>query len=485
MSSIAERIKFKLEALEKYNFDEQADQESNYSEVREESVLEVELLNLENLEKDSSFTQKETEEMFQKYLSEKDSLNSNKQYFFEVEKMKMENNLNYKYNDDKYFNGRIDGNSLKFLLKKNEEAYLNQASEKNFKFQSNQFKSYSNSQSNYSTDFTKNFESNKKTQNHNYCELEDFAKENIFNCDEEEYFEKSDMYLNIDNSKCESSFNKKTFESIRSVSSKRYSESKASENQMNLREILNYGSNDNPHSYNNEINPHKTFSENSNEELNSNKNSDDENFFYNRISDGNNSDALKTTTQSKNSEASEPIRFFVFFSFIEELLFVFMMIFLLILDPIIILILKIADWVIQKINMIKGSNKYFLLDKNKTNTNFCNHLLICGEIEEVDFKHNFDHFENKIFFSLYEKYFDYFFNNCGYKKLRKTIKICFISISLFLNLIIIRSFVEKNSKILLFFLNNLYLLYHTMDIYNENLLGYSESVRWSNILEKI
>lgn len=106
-------------------------------------------------------------------------------------------------------------------------------------------------------------------------------------------------------------------------SSKRICESKASDC-FNLKEILKYGSNEYPGNSDacelNKITEKSTKEENNYIKIN--EDYENEIFYYNRISDDNCSDALKTSNQSKNSDASEHKQFFAFFNFVEKTLFV-------------------------------------------------------------------------------------------------------------------------------------------------------------------
>ena len=106
MSSIAERIKRKLEALEKYNFDEQAIEDPNYTDSSRDSDCEIELLNLENLELNSSLEQKEKNAIFL------DSMNNEKQQLFEAQKPKLEEHY-FKYMNNKNSNDHKNENTLK------------------------------------------------------------------------------------------------------------------------------------------------------------------------------------------------------------------------------------------------------------------------------------------------------------------------------------------------------------------------------------
>lgn len=80
MSSIAEKIKLKLEILEKCNFDDPPeDQNSNYTNSADESDFQIETLNLENLKENTSFSEQEKDQdhKYLIYLSEEDYFNLN------------------------------------------------------------------------------------------------------------------------------------------------------------------------------------------------------------------------------------------------------------------------------------------------------------------------------------------------------------------------------------------------------------------------
>lgn len=175
----------------------------------------------------------------------------------------------------------------------------------------------------------------------------------------------------------------------------------------------------------------------------------------------------------------------------EEFLFVIIMIILLIIDPLIIFILKVLDCINIKCTKINNSNiinNKYASGNNYNNSNKFTHYLICDENDAEEMNNNIndiDNFESNMNISCYEKYSNFVFNNYAYRKHRKTIKIVFIAIALVMNLIILTSIQDKFLKYVLFFLNNLYLLFHTMDIYNELLLGQTENLKWNNLLNEI
>ena len=132
---------------------------------------------------------------------------------------------------------------------------------------------------------------------------------------------------------------------------------------------------------------------------------------------------------------------------------------MILIDPLIIIFLKFLD-----------------LFKNKQE----------NENQENIYERNIDCLENsENRNSLYEKYRNYFLNNFIYKKHCKIIKIICIGILLLMNIIILATIHSKTLKVLFFMLNNLYLLYHSLDIYNERLIGYSENQKWNNVLNEI
>ena len=139
---------------------------------------------------------------------------------------------------------------------------------------------------------------------------------------------------------------------------------------------------------------------------------------------------------------------------------------LLALDPILVILLKFIDLIREKFTKKNedGGDSYSDLPTDVEN----------------EIMYNFENGKN---FSCYQVYNSLFFDNTICKNYRKGIKSIFIAISLFINIIILVSNMEKMLYTLLFFLNNLYLIFHTMDLYNEKLIRYTEKIQMDSLME--
>jgi hypothetical protein len=314
MSSIAEKIKLKLESFEKYNLEETYYKESFYADLDDDSNCGIELFNLENINESSVFSIQQRE-----YLREKERLHFN--FINDCKFLQNDKSANNIDKIKEYFSDKI--------LLRNPCANLNQATDIEFilLINRNQLKMYSKIHSNCSTDSTKNFESEKKLKNYHYSELESDERDKIIY--------PNDYYENY-KSKVESLVreNIKAFDSISTSSNKILCETKVYEC-MNLQEIMKYKTNENSSSFFSSE-PKNLIKESIEENKLFLKNFESENFFYQNLSDGSNSDALKTTSKTVISYLSQHKGFFAFFNFIREMFFVFMFIVLLVLDPLII-----------------------------------------------------------------------------------------------------------------------------------------------------
>jgi hypothetical protein len=483
MSIIAEKIKQKLEAFEQYYLEEPEENNSFISESEEEPKTELETINTERIKRNSTKLKEPKEEFINKYLNEKNiglSANSHSCKDFQKENNHIKNNFlflekdfNYKINE--YVSNKLNKQNLSLNSKNPEKkSQINNPNLLNLNNINN--KNNLNYQMNYSTDHSQNIDSNAKQSNFNYIEL-GYSCENTF-----DYFNEEINNLSSENKSILISLKQEEKIGLNASGS---AESKIEKQKSNifdeninftLRKITSLGKDSNE----------KTESEKFDEiELH-----ERESFFYKKFEDDNfnenkNEESEKNFEAFKVNKNSLWRKFFLpSFYFIEEFIFVFLMVILLILDPIILIFLKFVDFIYTKINNHCIKKNYSKVDDVFINNN--NHLLFCCAIEEIDTKNIGNFYENRIYnVTLCEKYFNYFFNNCAYKKQRNIIKVSFIVIALLINLYILMNFQEKKTKLLLFFLNNLYLLYHTMDLFNEKLLNYTENIGWNKIINKI
>lgn len=523
MSSIAEKIKQKLEAFNQYNYEEPEEKDNYLSESEEEPKIELESLNIEKLKR-NSLKLKETNEEFQtKYLIEKNIEicgNSQSCKNFEVERntennyLFAEKDLNYKINE--YVTNKLNKQGIlsptiknKKSLQNNKNYNLNRI---NLNIINNNNINNLNYHTNYSTDHTQNIDSNGKKSNFNYIELGNFC---------EETFDYAEDLVNTSSDNSSSILNcLKNQEKL--VLSKKASSGSSEANNNNKN-----NQNDKSFNYNEKKNftlqKISSFGNKESSEMENTKDFDEieikekESFYYQKFEERSSYNISLKLNNEKEDNVEDNYNlitnrndsiwrriFMPSFYFLEEFIFVVLMISLLILDPVIIFILKLIDFIYEKLknwynnyNQNQNQNKYTKLDSSISNSNNNinnNNLLFYGEIEEIDFNNleNFNHnnLNNNNNFNYQrntfcEKYFNYFFNNCVYKKQRNVIKICFIVIALVMNIYILTNVQEKATKLLLFFLNNLYLLYHTMDMYNEKLLNYTENLGWFKIMNSI
>lgn len=169
---------------------------------------------------------------------------------------------------------------------------------------------------------------------------------------------------------------------------------------------------------------------------------------------------------TEDEKESNSNKFFECLGISLMLLFLFILLFI---DPIMVITLKLIDFIKEKFSK---TNKN---DDSQSNDSYSNLPSDCDNKlnEELDNQNDMTYFE---------RYNNLFFNNAIFKTYRKKIKATFIGISLFINVLILTSHMEKEIFTLLFFLNNLYLLFHTMDLYNENLIRFTEDVQWKSLI---
>jgi hypothetical protein len=182
---------------------------------------------------------------------------------------------------------------------------------------------------------------------------------------------------------------------------------------------------------------------------------------------------------------------------------------LLLFDPIITISLKIIDLIKIKLsnkkskiggnekeneNENEGNNLEKIQNENQFIENYINIENLPDKMKSLNNNNynNYDtnnddnkenSFENEKNLTYYERYYNFFFINQISKNYRKAIKSIFIGISLFGNLLILASNMEKFKFVSIFFLNNLYLLYNTLDLYNDELIIFAESAKWNYINE--
>ncbi len=518
MSDIAERIKQKLEAFEQYNFEEREEKEVSESEVEEQIIQseEEQIIEFENLKKDCVGFKESKDQYINEFLIEKNielSEISQSCRNFEVEKndnyILLEKDINYKINEfvTNKLNRQSDlkqKNSSKQSLKNKKNSHLN-LNLNNIKISSNSSNN-NNYQTNYSTDHSQNIDSNRKKGNFNYIELGNSR---------EESFDEYVGYFKNTSSENNSSILTSLEQEEKSELSKKASGA-ASDSSTNMKLYIHKNTNyDEDYIFTlRKISSFGNKDKDSDSEKKDKNHFDEiemkekESFYYKKFEESNNhinyadiksnnskkaaadeeNNYNSSKTENNNNNNSLCRKFLIpTFYFLEEFILVALMVILLFLDPIIILILKIVDYILSKFSNCFNNNKQYskINEQNENNSNNNNHLLFCGEIEEIDF-YNLENYDNPIpKATLTEKYFNYFFNNYVYKNQRNIIKICFIATALVMNIFILTTVEEKVSKILLFFLNNLYLLYHTMDIYNEKLLSHNENLGWFKIMNSI
>jgi hypothetical protein len=157
---------------------------------------------------------------------------------------------------------------------------------------------------------------------------------------------------------------------------------------------------------------------------------------------------------------------------------------LLIIDPIIIILLKIIDL----IKFYKNKSKREINEnENQYKENYIKIENLPEELNNIKNNINDNINENNTFedeknLTYNERYYNFFFSNQICKIYRKRIKSIFIGASLFANILILayNTNMENYKFILIFFLNNLYLLYHTLDLYNDKLIKYMKNINWNN-----
>lgn len=469
MSRLTEKIRLKFDSLENNNFYENEDEESILYDIEYHSNKELEDLYKKSFDINSEFSYTEKEESIHKFLDDKvipfSCYMENSIENSQNEKLDKNNNKIYQYDLLNHINN-FDSNC------KNIRNFI-PFNEKKYQLSSDKMRIYSNNFSNYSTDLTKNFESNKKLQGYNYCEFDNLDNEKIINNDN---FETSIFRSNLELILEE---DKKAFY-ISSINSNKKSNESKNYVKMELNNLIENGTEKDFSDISNKgVIEHNIISEDLVFKSYPNQSSESENFYYQKICEEiKTTEIFKSPLQTKYTDFSDNKILFTFFSFFQKVFIILIFIILLVLDPLIILILKI-------INCIKNQAKEFKKEKyskiqNNINNHNSKHLMICEEIDSLSLKSYID--EDS---SLYKSYIKIFLENCFYKKITYFIKIFFIIILFILSFIIIVTVKEKSTKVLLFFLNNLYLLYHISDIYNENLVSYSENLKWSNILERI
>lgn len=193
------------------------------------------------------------------------------------------------------------------------------------------------------------------------------------------------------------------------------------------------------------------------------------NFCNLNIASNNKNDKNKEYENNNNNFPNKNINFSqgqrCNFICLKKTLLLIMLFILLVFDPIIIIILKIVDFFVTKFSK-KNENEE--MDKY---------------ININDLPYNINDIEaNETNLTYYERYFNYFFSNKSLKKYRKVIKMFFIAVSLLGNILIISLKMQKIEFVSLFFLNNLYLLFQTMDLYNESLVRFRENVKSNTLI---
>lgn len=491
MSSIAERIKQKLEAFDQYNLEETEENNTIQSETEDESKTVLETLNIERIKSNSVRLKESKEEYITKYINEnnielfaysRSCKNFEKENFDKNNNLLLlENDINYKINE--YVTSKLNmqalsspgKNSIKDSYNKKQSLIL---INKNY-VNNNNNNNNLNYQTNYSTDHTQNIDNNEKIANFNYIELGNSC-EDPFEYDADiNNLSSHNMNVMHTINHDETNINKASESNILRTFNREKSINFSENFNFTLRKLTSLGKD--------------SCENNEGKEFDEIILHDSESFFYQKFDEASNS--INNNKNDKTSLTEENVKekslwrkiFLPSFYFLEEFMFISFMVLLLILDPIIVFFLKSFDFVYAKIFYCLNKNDYSKVDNVMNNNNNNNHLLFCYEIEEIGFNKitNFDESIDNKNNTMYEKYFNYFFNNCSYKKQRNIIKITFIVIALLMNLYILTSFQEKSTKLILFFLNNLYLLYHTMDLYNEKLLNYTENIGWSKIINKI
>ncbi len=510
MLSIAEKIKLKLADLEKYNIEDPEDNYSYLNDSEEESNKDNKILNLEEIELNSLKEDKPLNAIINNKVNIENNIESKEKLVKQEDKDNkhnflnnnlLTNDLNFKINE--FVNNKINRKSIKEDINSN----LN-SEQKRKSINIVKKNSQLNYQNNYSTDLSQDIDINQKFNTYNYVELGEIHKvENLYGSEQEE----EDINVSFKNNN--SNFTKTNFER-----EKKYSGSTCATN-----EILDYRNNYNLNRKNRENDIDNIITRNQNEikkrsfvvlkeeckQLFENKNTNENNFDEINLLDKKsfNNEKMNDNIIYRNNRITSENQIFTLMDindindidsnqsefrrsalhiieFIVQMLFILMMICLLLLDPLIIFLLKLIDYIRESID--KYSKNKHLNTKASNKNGSENHLLFCSEIEEIDFN-NLENFENirDRNLTLYERYLNYFFNNGEYKNQRRIIKISFIVISLLINICILSLIENKIYKLLFFFVNNLYLLYHTMDVYNERLLGYTDNLKWSNILNKV
>jgi hypothetical protein len=150
----------------------------------------------------------------------------------------------------------------------------------------------------------------------------------------------------------------------------------------------------------------------------------------------------------------------------------FLIIFLIILsiiEPVIVIFLKFIDFIKVKISKKnRGINEIKETNQSNNEENFYTNLPSNADNELIE------NLENETNLTCYERYYNLFNENKTFKYYRKYVKWLFITICFLLNILILTSNLEEVIYVSSFFMNNLFLLYHAMDLYNENLKFYSD-----------
>jgi len=468
MLSIAEKIKLKLQDLEQYNVDEVEEKSDNNIDSEDDSKSDIEVVNEEKFRRKSMDVPEPKQEFLQNYLIEKKiEIHENSQSCKNLEienkndisiKIISEKDINYKINECVY--NKLNRNNMISTIK-NSNNKIKQNKKVSFPTTSN--KNYPvNFQTNYSTDHTQSIDGNAKHYNFNYVELgntnEDnfYYDENFLNSENNNNINytklqyKNDINPSIENPSIHNNL-VKDYNKAFTLAPNFHSEDSDECNDENVKEYFNVINLD-----------------------------DREKLDYRKINEKNinNFEYNKVMIESTKKDKKISWKFTTFIYFLEELLYCIMMVFLLILNPLIILILKLIDFIKEKLKNYNENKNLKQAESNNEQFDYQigkSHLLYCGDIDEIEYDNieNLNNF-NRIL-GYYERYDNFFFNNCEYRRYRKIIKISFIVFSLFFDFIILTNIEDKNFKLLMFFINNLYLLYHTLDFYNEKLFGNYEN----------
>lgn len=462
MSSIADKIKQKLEEIENYSNNEEASSSNKWEYKLSENLTEndndnyIENANDYNNDDDISSINTKIKEIQNPYPYEAIGNNENEK------EEEYENIDNFKIGEEYRKYDNTIGNN-----------YENKTPLKNSNKKINKF---SNSKSSYSTQDTniKNFnymelgnsidEKDSETDNDNEEENDKFYyRESFYNSDNvklNKIVEKKFDYKKSNSLKYENKFNSSRMPSMRKSNLKHQKFSS-----LGIAERFF-------------TNKENNFNENFDCEKNINiDNNEKENDLYKnkpRVKFSNYlcNESNNNKTSESEKEVAEKFYDCIGKSFV--LLFLFI---LLAFDPFVVICLKIVDLIVLKFcsNKINNTNT----ESQESYSNLTNENSNLDETENNSLE-SIDSQEPSVGF--YEKYNNYFFVNKYFKEYRKVMKSVFIGISLMLNILILTSNLEKTSFTLIFFLNNLYLLFHTMDLYNQNLMRYTEKIKWNSLL---